>query len=176
MQMLTQSLGIARQPAWAAISTAMHLQLQQLVRETAAHVGTQLAVHIPIDLKYVIDQPILGLTLPRWLHNAELLEMQRTIRAMKSGLALGTTPMEAFTQNAPFSQSNSSVSAATVTAATAVLNRTALEIFKLAEIKRYTLATNGTVRDPMAYKLQYGVDEDPRAPMHVGDRSYPVPA
>lgn len=175
-QQITQSIAIARQPAWATISINLHNQLAQLVKETAAHVGTQLAVIIPIELKSNIDQPILGMTLPQWLNSAETLERARVLKAMRSGFGLNATPLSAFMDHSPFSLSNSSISAVTVTSATAVMNRVALDIFRLAGIKRYKLETSGDVRDPKAYGREYGVDEQPFAPMFIGDRSYPVAA
>jgi hypothetical protein len=173
-QQITQSLALVRQQAWSSISVNLHNQLSTLVRETAAHVGTQLAVMIPLDLRTEIDQPILGMTLPQWLASAETLERARVLKAMRSGFGVHATPLAAFTAAAPYALSNSSVSAITVTSASAVMNRVALEIYKLAGIKRYGLATSGDRRDPSAYQRDYSVDDPPQAPMFIGDRSYPV--
>lgn len=175
-QHIAQSLMIARQPAWAAISVALHAQLKQLVRETAAHLGTKYAVIVPIDLRSTVDEPVMGTTLPRWFHGAELAEHQRVIKALRLGYGVNSNPLEAFTQAAPYSTSNSAVSAITVTSATAVMNRVALEIYRLANFKRYKLETNGPVKYHEAYEREYGVDESPQAPMFIGDRSYPVPS
>ena len=79
-QFITQSLSIARQPAWAAISVNLHNQLRQLVKETTAFLGTQHAVSVPVELASVVDEPVLGMTIPRWLASAELLEHQHMTR------------------------------------------------------------------------------------------------
>lgn len=173
---IAQSLAIARQPAWALISMNLHTQLLQLIRETSAHLGTQFGVMIPIDLRYIADKPVLGLTIPRWLDAAEMSEGHRVIKALKLGLSDNLTALDSITRNAPYSQTNSSISAATVTAAASVMNSVALEIYKLAGYKRYKLETSGEIKNPSAYELEYGVDEEPRAPAYIGDRSYPVPS
>ena len=173
-QQIMHTLTITRAPAWAAISVNLHNQLGQLTRETAALIGTQLAVHIPIDLRYTIDEPLMGTTLPKWLHNAQLMESQRILKSMRAGHASNLTPLEAFLAQHPFTKTNSSISALTVTAATGVMNRVAIEIFKLAGLKRYRLETSGEVRDPEAYIREYSIEQGPQAPMFIGDRSYPV--
>lgn len=175
-QYIAQSLMIARQPAWAAISVNLHNQLKQLAKETTSYLGTKYAVAMGIDTTTFVDDPVLGLTIPRWLGAAEMLEHQRVLRAMKDSFGLNGNPIEAFSRHAPYSLSNSSVAAVTVTSAASVMNRIALEVFKLADIKRYKLETNGDIRNPKAYELQYGTGESPRAPAFIGDRSYPVPA
>lgn len=173
---VSRSLALARQPAWAAISANLHTQLQTLVRETGAHLGTQHAVLLPHGLRSAIDQPILGMTLPQWFAAAEVQEGLRVLKAMRSGYALSKKPLDAFTDAAPYSLSNSSIGAITVTAATSVMNRVALAIFSLAGIKSYRLETSGDIRDPRRYDKLYSVNEEPEAPMFIGDRSYPVPA
>lgn len=173
-QQIMNTLTITRAPAWAAISINLHNQLSQLTREVAAHVGTQLAVMVPVDLRHAIDEPVLGTTVPQWLHHAQLAESQRILKSMRAGHAVNATPLEAFLAHHPFAKTNSTLSALTVTAATGVMNRVALEIFKLAGVKRFKLATNGDIREPKAYELEYGVESGPQAPMFIGDRSYPV--
>lgn len=174
-QFIAQSLMSARQPAWAAISVNLHNQLKQLVRETAAHLGTKHSVHVPIDLRYLVDEPILGTPLPRWFNGAEVAEHQRVVKALKAGYGVNLSLLETFTQAAPYSTSNSAVSAITVTSATAVMNQVALEIFRLAGVKKYKLETSGEVKYHEPFELTYGTGEAPQAPLWIGDRSYPVP-
>jgi len=172
---IASSLSLARQPAWASISTNLNNQLKSLVKDTASFLGTQHGV-VTGDLRANIDMPILGRQLWAWLGSAEVLEGQRVLKAMRAGYGLNLKPLDTFKQHAPYSISNSAVGAITVTAATSVMNRVALEIFELAGIRRYKLETQGDVRVPKAYTLEYSTSEEPQAPMFIGDRSYPVPA
>lgn len=175
-QEIAQSLMSARSPAWAAISVNLHNQLKTLVRETASHLGTVHSVIVPESLESVIDDPILLMTLPQWLGSAEIMEHQRVTRALRNGFMMNGSALDTFLGASPYSPSNSSVSAITVTSATSVINRVAMRIFSLAGITQYKLETNGDIRTPDAYKQIYQVNDNPRAPMFIGDRSYPVPA
>ncbi len=175
-QTLTQSLTNARKSAWAAISVNLHNQLTQLAKETVGYVGTQLGIPAPDNVTGNVDLPILGRTLPSWLASAEALETARVLKAMRRAYSLSQTALAGFQESAPYSMSNSTVSAITVTAATSVINRTALDLYRAAGVKQYRLETSGEIREPHNYQHNYGVDHDPVAPMWVGDRSYPVPA
>lgn len=172
---IASSLALARAPAWASISTNLNNQLRTLSKQTAALLSTRHAV-VTGDLSHNIDRPILGRQLWAWLASAEVLEGQRVLKALRSGYGLNKKPLDAFKDAAPYSLSNSTVGAITVTSATAVMNQVALEIFRLAGIKQYKLETSGDIRDPAWYKRTYGVGEEPQAPLFIGDRSYPVPA
>lgn len=175
-QHIAQSLMIARQPAWAAISVNLHNQLKQLVKETAAHLGTKFAIVLPTDLDGEIDKPVMQMTLPQWLSSAEIMEHQRVTRALKTGFLMNGSAMDAFISAAPYSPSNSAVSAITVTSATATINRVAMRMFPLAGHQQYRLETSGDIRSPDIYKKTFPVTEEPRSPSFIGDRSYPVPA
>jgi len=172
-QSITNSVALVRERAWAAVSVNLHAQLGQLAKELAGYLGTRLGVTISSDLRDLVDQPVLDMTLPMWLNSAQALEKNRVLKAMRGGHALALNALESFERARPFGLSHSTVSAITVTAATGLINRATLLYLQQAGRRDYKLVTAGDVRDPEAYTRKYSVTASPVAPMFIGDRSVP---
>ena len=163
-----------RSGAWSNVAVNLHTMADTIVRQGTSYLVTKLKTVLAANALDYMEDPFLGWDMATWHKAAEVREADRVVKALRLTRAMELPTLEGWEQFSPLNPSNSVASVMTITSATHIVNRLAMDAAKQAGLKEYTLWTDGKVKDPDIYNIRFAVGKGLLGPMFPGDRTIPI--